>query len=142
MKQILIYGLLVTIVLVSCVKKNTPLVAPPITNPVDTSMVNSLYFGRFENGPYGNVRGLAKIYLQNNQYYLILDSFLSSNGPDLYVYLSKEPQPINFISLGRLQAVTGRQQYQIGGSPDFSLYKYALIHCQRFNHLFGKAELE
>lgn len=129
------------LLLASCVKDNTPLTPPPNPNPVDTMSATFRLSGRFQNGPYGTVRGYARVYMQNNQHYLLLDSFSSSNGPDLYVYLSREVQPVNYISLGRLQAVTGNQQYPIPGSPDFSQYKYALIHCQRFNHLFGVAEL-
>jgi hypothetical protein len=26
--------------------------------------------------------------------------------------------------------------------PDLSVYKYALIHCQQYNHLFGSAALK
>ena len=31
--------------------------------------------------------------------------------------------------------------YNIPDAPDFSQYKYALIHCKQYNHLFGSAEL-
>jgi hypothetical protein len=48
---------------------------------------------------------------------------------------------MNFIDLGRLQSTSGNQVYTIQGNPDFTQYKYALIHCQRYNHLFGSAEL-
>lgn len=140
MKTLLLSLVLVLVLLVSCVKNNTPLTPPVNPNPVDSTTTYQLS-GMLQNGPYGNVRGYARVYLQNNQYFLVLDSFSSSNGPDLYVYLSREVQPVNYISLGRLQAVTGNQQYTIMGNPDFSQYKYALIHCQRFNHLFGVAEL-
>jgi hypothetical protein len=64
-----------------------------------------------------------------------------SNGPDLHVYLSKEVLPVNYIDLGRLQSTSGNQVYELTGNPDFSQYKYALVHCQRYNHLFGSAEL-
>lgn len=126
--------------LVSCVKENTPV--DPVNNPVDTSMAVSLLNGTFKNGPYGVVNGSAKIYLKDNQHILALENFNSSNGPDLHVYISKEVQPVNYIDLGRLQSVTGNQQYRVAGVINFSEYKYALIHCQRYNHLFGSAELK
>lgn len=141
MKPLLLVSAITLILLASCVKENTPLTPPVNPNPVDTMIAGLRYSGEFQNGPFGTVRGYARVYQQNNQYFLLLDSFSSSNGPDLYVYLSKEVQPVNYISLGRLQAVTGNQEYAISGSPEFSQYKYALIHCQRFNHLFGVAEL-
>lgn len=124
----------------ACVKENTPV--DPVNNPVDTSMAMSWVSGTFSNGPYGSVNGKARIYFQNSQYILALENFNSSNGPDLHVYISKEAQPVNYIDLGKLQSVSGNQQYPLTGNINFSEYKYALIHCQQFNHLFGSAELK
>jgi hypothetical protein len=50
-------------------------------------------------------------------------------------------QPVNFIDLGSLQSTSGNQVYNISGSPDLTVYKYALVHCVDYNHLFGWAEL-
>jgi len=137
----IIFLLLVITVMNSCVKENTS--ANPVDNPVDTTMAEKRFNGTFSNGPFGSVMGSAKIYLQNtNQYILALENFTSSNGPDLHVYISKEVQPVNYIDLGRLQSVSGNQQYQLTGAINFSEYKYALIHCQQYNHLFGSAELK
>ena len=130
----------VTVAVLSCVKENTP--TSVVNNPVDTSMAISGFNGTFNNGPYGVVSGSAKIYSQNNQLILALENFNSSNGPDLHVYISKEEQPVNYIDLGRLQSVTGNQQYPLTGNINFSEYKYALIHCQRYDHLFGSAQLK
>ncbi len=123
----------------SCVKENTP--TTPLDNTADTTMAMSRYSGMFVNGPYGSVSGTAKIYVQGMQYKLALEGVSISNGPDLHVYLSKEVLPATFIDLGRLQSVAGNQLYDIPGAPDFTLYKYALIHCKQYNHLFGSAEL-
>ena len=125
--------------LASCVKENTP--TAPIDDQVDTTGSVGLLKGIFMNGPYGSVSGRARIFEQNNSYTLALENVSITNGPDLHVYISKEIQPVNFIDLGSLQSIAGNQLYMIPGRPDFSQYKYALIHCQRFNHLFGSAEL-
>ena len=139
MKRIIIHLCAAAILLLSCVKKNTP--TTPLDNTVDTTVAMSRYAGTFINGPYGSVNGGAKIYLQGTQYKLALESVMISNGPDLHVYLSKEVLPATFIDLGSLQSVAGNQLYNIPGSPDFTQYKYALIHCKQYNHLFGSAEL-
>ena len=136
----LTFLIFVIIVMNSCVKENTP--TNPVKNPVDTTTADKLFSGTFNNGPYGAVTGSAKVYFQNNRYILALENFNSSNGPDLHVYISKEVQPVNYIDLGRLQSVGGIQQYQLAGNINFSEYKYALIHCQQYNHLFGSAELK
>ncbi len=139
MKRISLLLLPALLVLSSCVKENTP--TTPVNNPVDTTTAMSRYMGTFINGPYGSVTGAAKIYSQNNSLILALENVSISNGPDLHVYLSKEILPVNFIDLGNLQSVSGNQVYTITGMPDFTVYKYALIHCKRYNHLFGSAEL-
>jgi hypothetical protein len=77
------------------------------------------------------------------EYTLVLnENFTISNGPDLYVYVSKEQQPSQFVSLGKLKSVNGGQTYTFTGSVNFDEYKYAVVHCQQYNHLFSYALLE
>jgi hypothetical protein len=129
------------LVLVACKKEfNTP--TTPLDHAVDTTRAMSRYVGHFINGPYGSVRGEAKIYQQGDQFILALENVSISNGPDLHVYLSREILPANFVDLGRLQSVAGNQLYVVPGMPDFTQYRYALIHCKQYNHLFGSAELQ
>jgi hypothetical protein len=114
----------------------------PIDEMVDTTQAQIKKMGQFSNGPYGRVSGMARVYLQNNQLVLVLENMMISNGPDLHVYLSKEADPLNFIDLGKLKSTNGNQVYEIPISTNLSIYKFALVHCQLYNHLFGKAELE
>lgn len=140
MKSLLLFMVIcITAALSSCVKENTSTI--PLNNNIDTTIAMSRYRGTFMNGPYGSVSGTSGIYFQNSRFILALEGVSISNGPDLHVYLSREIQPVNYIDLGSLQSVSGNQLYSIPGSPDFSQYKYALVHCQRYNHLFGSAEL-
>jgi hypothetical protein len=88
-----------------------------------------------------NVSGVAKIYTKEGKYSLALENFSTNNGPDLHVYLAKEMFPVNFIDLGKLRSTSGNLIYEINGTPDFTEYKYVLIHCQQYNHLFGSALL-
>ncbi|MEO7562004.1 MAG: DM13 domain-containing protein, partial [Ferruginibacter sp.] len=78
---------------------------------------------------------------ENNKYVLKLADFRSDNGPDLKVYLSKGVSPTAFISLGDLKSTNGNQVYDIPGTPDFTQYRYVLIHCEKYNHRYGSAEL-
>ena len=128
-------------IFISC-SKNTSTPLGSVDDPVDTTTVKEIYNGDFINGPYGTVEGVAKILSDSLNYQLLLNNFNTSNGPDLHVYLSQEVQPIHFIDLGKLKSVSGNQVYEIPGKPDFTLYKYALIHCQLYNHLFGSSELK
>lgn len=140
MKIIFLLLIASTLLLISCVKENTPEIV--LDNTVDTTVAMPQNNGNFMNGPYGSVSGMATIYNQDGSLVLALENMMISNGPQLHVYLSKEVQPVNFIDLGPLQSTMGNQLYNIAGMPDFSQYKYALVHCKKYNHLFGSAKLQ
>ncbi len=124
----------------SCKKEVTP-----TEDLMEMEMMGAIrtHTGLFLNGPYGTVSGTAHIVRNpNGSIQLNIENLKASNGPDLKVYLSKEIQPVNFINLGALKSVNGNQVYDVTGMPDIMEYKYALVHCQAFNHLFGSAELK
>ena len=131
---------LAVLLFVSCSKEKVTSTVPAMDMPDTTATLK--YSGRFINGPYGNTSGSVKILVKAGAYTLVLDSFMVNNGPDLHVYLSKEVQPLNFIDVGVLRSNSGVQVYSIKSTLNFMDYKYALIHCQRFNHLFGSALLQ
>jgi hypothetical protein len=124
----------------SCKKEATP---DEVLMEMEMMGAIRTHTGRFVNGPYGTVTGSAHIVRNaNGSIQLLIEGLKSTNGPDLKVYLSKEVQPVNFINLGSLKSVNGNQVYDITGMPDIIEYKYALVHCKAFNHLFGSAELK
>ncbi|RTY75395.1 DM13 domain-containing protein [Flavobacterium sp. LS1R10] len=84
------------------------------------------------------VSGSAKVYLNTNQNEVRLGNFSISNGPDLKVYLSKTAAPSDFVNLGNLTSST---VYAIPPQVNISDYKYVLIHCQQYSHLFAVAQL-
>ena len=126
------------IVLNSCKKASTETINETLV--MDTTAVLK-FEGTFISGPYGTVSGLARVYLKQGNYTVALENFNSSNGPDLKVYISKERIPVNFIKLSDLRSTNGNQLYVVPGTPSFTEYKYVLIHCEQYNHLFGSAEL-
>ncbi len=139
MKPILFIFSAVIILLSACKKETTSTV--PLNEVPDLTMAMAKDSGQFMNGPYGTVMGIAKIYKTADKYELALERFSTSNGPDLKVYLSKETDPVNFVNLGSLKSTSGNQLYGIPASVIITDYKYALIHCQQYNHLFGFAQL-
>lgn len=80
--------------------------------------------------------GSVKIYSENNLRKLVLENYTIENGPDLKVYLSTTDAPNTFINLGNLNPET---VYNIPAFVDLNVYKYVLIHCQQYNHLFAIA---
>jgi hypothetical protein len=106
---------------------------------------STVYVGTFVgiNDGLHNSEGQAKVLkLSDGSNFLRLENFRSTNGPDLYVYLSTDKNASDFVNLGRLKGNVGDQNYEIPDGTDFSKYDTALIWCQAFSVLFGSAELE
>lgn len=140
MKKIL-YALFPAFLFMACSKQNA-LPTTAVNDMVDTTSSELSFTGNFMDGPYGTVAGVVSIYADNDNYLLALKDFETSNGPDLHVYLSQEELPVHFIDLGKLKSTNGNQVYTIPEGTNFTTYKYALIHCQQYNHLFGSTLLE
>ena len=96
------------------------------------------FMGNFSPESGINVTGGVKIYQSNNLYQLQLDDFTISGGPDLKVYLSQSSTPTEFVNLGNLNPTV---IYNIPPQVNLNVYKYVLIHCQQYNHLFAVALL-
>jgi hypothetical protein len=142
MKYLLIALVSGSLLFSACKKETETTSDIPVNDMVDQN-TTLVVMGNFTAGPYGSAGGTAEVRrASNGSLTLVLKNFTVNNGPDLHVYLSKEVQPLNFIDLGLLRSTSGTQTYTINGNPDFSQFKFALIHCQRFNHLFGSAELK
>jgi Electron transfer DM13 len=148
MKNFLFVTVLVSSVLAMACQKNSTVVpvSPPVTeNPPSgsgDSLGKLLVKGTFMQGVEGSVAGKAGIYADSLGQWLVLDSFSVTQGPDLHVYLAKELPPLHFIDLGKLKATAGKQVYAINGMPDYASFKYAVVHCQQYNVVFGSAALK
>ncbi|MBA4719352.1 MAG: DM13 domain-containing protein [Nitrosopumilus sp.] len=79
--------------------------------------------------------------LEDGSTVLRLENFESTNGPDLFVYLSTDDNASEFINLGALKANNGNQNYEVPDDTDLSKYNKVLIWCKSFSVLFRSAEL-
>ena len=77
-----------------------------------------------------------------------LEGLDTSNGPDLFVYLSttgakgeESTFDDDFVSLGRLKGNKGDQNYAVPANVDLSRFTSVVIWCDRFNSAFGAADL-
>jgi len=86
--------------------------------------------------------GEARILTINEKRYLSLENFKTTNGPDLYVYLSTDKESTEFINLGKLKGNIGNQNYEIPENADVTKYNRVVIWCRAFSVLFGSAELK
>ena len=100
------------------------------------------YIGSFSGADsFHQVEGSASVVPTEGKKYLRLENFKSTNGPDLRVYLSRDIEASDYISLGELKGNIGNQNYEIPSNVDLQKYKYALIWCEQFSVLFGHAQL-
>jgi len=127
-------------------------VQAPILGRVEAAQVMRLATGHFGGwiDAIHRAEGGASIYrLSNGVRVVRLENFKSTNGPNLYVYLSGDPSPRNSAQLhengafevGRLKGNIGNQNYELPASVDLSKFKSVVIYCRQFHVVFGSAEL-
>jgi len=112
----------------------------PVNDLFDETKATLLREGTWMGSGSYTVSGVAQMYDDNGKKVLLLNNFSSSNGPDLKVYLSSTTGNASFVNLGKLKSTSGKQIYAIPEGTDIEQFKFALIWCQQFSALFGKAE--
>ena len=124
-------------------KQNTT-VNENISLPVNQQSQNNTLTGTFTGigDGFHKVGGVAKVIpVDSGAQILRLENFKATNGPDLYVYLSKDKSASDFINVGRLKGKVGNQNYEIPEGTDLSKYNTVLIWCRAFSFLFGSAQM-
>jgi hypothetical protein len=109
----------------------------------------ALAVGSFESRNRYTVTGTATTYeLPDGSRILRLEDFESTNGPDLFVYLTAGDQAdddatldADFVNLGVLRGNVGNQNYDLPAEVDLSRYDTVVIWCRRFTTSFGAADL-
>ncbi|MBD0383545.1 DM13 domain-containing protein [Paenibacillus sedimenti] len=104
----------------------------------------TLYTGTFVDGDnFHKVKGIAKTVETDGQLFLRLEDLDSTNGPDLYLYLTKEGMKTSEgINLGALKGNKGNQNYELPKDADLDQYNQVVIYCKQFSVDFGKAALK
>jgi hypothetical protein len=136
-----------------------PVAATPTSGASDTSLSRS---GARPSGPEPRIlstsafrslghatsgRAVA-LELPDGRRFVRLVDLRTSNGPDLFVYLSaaatdapRDAFDDDFVSLGRLRANQGNQNYAIPDGVLLARYRSVAIWCRRFTYAFGAAAL-
>ena len=110
--------------------------APALAADKDVTLAT----GTFSGSTGHSVKGSAQVLGDGGeQRFLRLDSFESTNGPDLKVYLRADDD--RYVSLGALKGNVGSQNYEIPAEVDLATYHTVQIWCERFGVLFGDAPL-
>ena len=118
------------------------------TADTETSASTDVASGQFvsrEHHTAGVVRVIAH---GDGRRTIRLEGLDTSNGPDLYVYLSANrahgPEgefDDDYVSLGRLKGNQGDQNYDVPPGVDVTRLGTVVIWCDRFNAVFGAADL-
>ena len=110
----------------------------------------ALLTGSFDSRNRYTVTGNATAYeLPDATRVLRLEGFESTNGPDLFVYLTvgdaTEPSDAalaaEYLDLGVLRGNIGDQNYPIPDEVDLARFDTVVIWCRRFGTAFGAADL-
>lgn len=95
--------------------------------------------------------GTAAVYKLGDQNRVLrLDPFEVTNGPDLHVLLSENPEPRTsadallpmYVNLGSLKLPKGAQNYDISLNISLDKYKSVVIYSTSLNLVFSSAPLE
>jgi hypothetical protein len=127
-------------------------VAEEDAGPAESGASNgpvALATGSFESRSRYQVSGQATFFeLPDGSRTLRLEDFESTNGPDLYVYLTSaaaadtdEVIDEDVVDLGLLTGNVGNQNYTIPDEVDLDRYDTVVIWCLRFTVGFGAADL-
>ncbi len=81
--------------------------------------------------------GTVRIVEVDGERYLRYENFKTINGPDIYVYLAKDLDAKDFVSLGKVKGTEGNINYLIPKEVDTNEYKYAMTWCKQFGVLFN-----
>ncbi len=91
--------------------------------------------------------GEALIYQTPEGYFLRLENFEVTNGPQLHVILGVDDNPYNhdtlgdYLDLGPLKGNIGDQNYVIPNDIDLSTYGSVVIYCVPFRAIFAIAPI-
>ena len=85
--------------------------------------------------------GTVRVVDVDGKKYIRYENLKTINGPDLYIYLAKDLDAKEFVSLGTLRATEGNINYEVPLGTNPAEYKYAMTWCKQFGVLFNYADL-
>ncbi|MGD9933068.1 MAG: DM13 domain-containing protein [Dehalococcoidia bacterium] len=118
--------------------------AAPGLQPADAGAA-VLASGEFRDGDPGhNGEGVARLIRgADGNLVLRFEDFSVTNGPDLFVILSRgdEYAGEGALDLGRLKATDGNVNYEVPAGTDVMQYRSVIIWCRQFRVTFAVAPL-
>ena len=85
--------------------------------------------------------GTVRIVSAEGKKYIRYENYKTINGPDIYVYLSKDKEAKEYIEIAKVKATEGNINYEIPQGINIEEYRYALTWCKQFGVLFNYARI-
>jgi hypothetical protein len=122
-------------------------VRAPVEKPAETA--REVAMGEWRSLEHATTGKASLIKLPGGGHSVQFAALTTSDGPDLYVYLSPHASSSaekkfgeGFTSLGKLKGNRGDQVYEIPSGVDVSAIRSVVIWCRRFSAGFAVAPLE
>lgn len=133
---ILISPLFITVTVNDVVPIPTPSEAPTATSEPTTARVYPI-----TDTAAHPATGTIRLIESPTETIVRFENYQGTNGPDLFVYLAKDLEATEFISLGRARGNEGNINYSVPEGVDLADYPYVLTWCRTFGVLFDYAEI-
>jgi hypothetical protein len=121
--------------------------SPPTSAPTTTAAPTPVG-GTFIGIDHGTTGTAVLLEDATGARFVRLQDLDTTNGPDLFVYLSTNPPDgpegafdDDHLNLGRLLGNLGSSNYLVPAGTDLTRYASVVIWCDRFNSAFGAAPL-
>ncbi|MGY1681146.1 DM13 domain-containing protein [Geodermatophilus sp. SYSU D01176] len=144
--QKLLYDQRVDEVLPSAAAEQSP--ASGSTAPRAAAPPVELASGSFVSREHETVGTARVLRLSDDRVVVRFEGFVTSNGPVLVVWLTKNPAlgpdeafDDDYVSLGPLKGNIGDQNYAVPADVDSTAYTSVVVWCDRFDVPFGGADL-
>ena len=85
--------------------------------------------------------GEVRVVENGGQTIVRYENYDGTGGPDLYVYLAKDLDAKEFVSLGEAKGNKGNINYTVPEGVDVEDYPYVLTWCKAFGVLFDYAQI-
>lgn len=69
------------------------------------------------------------------------ENYKTINGPDLFVYLSRDLEAKDFVNLGEMRGTEGNINYSVPDEVNLDDYRYVVTWCKQFGVLFNYVDL-
>ncbi|XVV01954.1 DM13 domain-containing protein [Actinosynnema sp. CA-248983] len=132
--------------------ETTPAATAPAattTKPAAPTGPVALASGPFRSLEHATTGSASLVKRPDGTHAVQFEALDTSDGPDLYVYLSEKPSDsaeaafgTGYTDLGKLKANRGNQVYEVPAGTDLKTVRSVVIWCKRFSAGFAVAPLE